>query len=91
MMTMNVSACHDVAVIDLTNLESCRSFRMNYDNSACECDEQDRYHDDGDWDDGDNWSDDEESESDKPSCSAWKGALVRVSNWAVPVRADLQS
>jgi hypothetical protein len=71
MLTMNVSACHDVAIIDLTNLESCRSFRQSLDNSACEGDVPDD--EQGKWDDGDNWSDDEDNESDSLSCSAWKG------------------
>ena len=45
---------------------------MEMDNSVSECDAPDRFQDDSGWDEGDDWSDEEDG-GEKPSCSAWKG------------------
>jgi hypothetical protein len=58
---MNLVRSHEVGIIDLTSLESCRMFRQQLDNSASDADTQYRSQDEKDSIEDDDWDSDEES------------------------------
>jgi hypothetical protein len=66
---MSLVRNQQVNVIDLTNLESCRIFRQQLDNSASDADTQYRSQDEKECEEDDDWDSDEESNTN----SSWRG------------------
>jgi hypothetical protein len=71
---MSLLRKHEVGVIDLTNLESCRIFRQQLDNSASDADTQYTSQDEKEWEEDDDWDSDEDSNTNT-SGNSWRGTI----------------
>eukprot|EP00291_Cryptomonas_curvata_P020409 CAMPEP_0172177394 /NCGR_PEP_ID=MMETSP1050-20130122/15411_1 /TAXON_ID=233186 /ORGANISM="Cryptomonas curvata, Strain CCAP979/52" /LENGTH=173 /DNA_ID=CAMNT_0012849907 /DNA_START=131 /DNA_END=652 /DNA_ORIENTATION=- len=71
---MNLVRNHEVGIIDLTDLESCRMFRQQLDNSASDADTQYRSQDEKGWDEDDDWDSDEEGNTN----TSWRDQFDQI-------------